>query len=248
MARVCIQTTLGDIWLWGEPERLEGRLPVVVVIAGAFCRPDAFWFRLQARMPQAAVFAAQLPGHHCPELSETSIAAFVGAFGEAVDRAFPGRPVLVCGDSIGGTVALGLPNAGLGRVALDPPLRTAGLWPLRDRFAGLYQADPAKRTFLEEVLGFDGADFRDIDYSWVARHPARVFMGEIPQLPPRVFEQLPSLIVEADRRRLEEAPFIHTSVVMGAGHVMIWYENFIVQMFGEELGKLTSRWRAGLEP
>jgi hypothetical protein len=41
---------------------------------------------------------------------------------------------------------------------------------------------------------------------------------------------------------LEDAPFIHTSVVMGAGHVMIWYEDFIVQMFSEELDKTIARW------
>ncbi len=245
MARISIQTSLGEIWLWGEPDRLKGRLPALLVIAGVFCRPDAFWFRLQERMPQAAVFAAQLPGHLCPALSETSIAAFVRAFSEAVAQTFSGRPVLVCGDSIGGTVALGLPNPGIGRVALDPPLRTAGLWPLTERFAGLYAADPARRAFLSAILGFDGVAFRDIDYSGLVQHPARVFMGEIPLLPPRELAQLPSLMVDEDRRRLEDARFIHTSVVMGAGHVMIWYEDFIVQMFGEELDKTIARWPAG---
>jgi pimeloyl-ACP methyl ester carboxylesterase len=236
VGRVCFETPLGDIWLWGDRARFESDAPVILVIAGVYGRPDAFWFRMQARMPQAAVFAAQLPGHLCPRLSKISIEAFADAFGYVIEVAFGGRPVLVCGESIGGTVALALPNPGIYRVALDPPLRTEHLWPLRDLLTKMYSTNTSSRPFLESIFGFDGQSLGAIDYMPLVKRHARVVMGAVPLMPEREFPKgLPSLVGEPEREFLASLPYIRTTTVNNAGHVMVWYEDFLVKLLGEQL-------------
>ncbi len=239
-------TPLGQIWLWGDRARLETDMPVLVIIGGVFCKENAFWFRAQEKIPEVAVFAANLPGHFCPELSETSMDAFVRAFAHAIQRAFGGRPVVVCGESIGGAIALGLPNPGIGRLALDPPLRTGRLWTLQKAFAEIWADQQHVRGFLRNIFGFDGENFEDLDYTYLVRHEARVLIGGIPFMPPREFgRNMPSLVEDSERQLFREKPFIKATTIADAGHVMIWYEDLLVAIFREELDKAVSQWGAG---
>ena len=82
------------------------------------------------------------------------------------ETAFGGRPVLVCGDWLGGTVTLALANPSVGRLVLDPPLRTADLWPLRKFVSDVYAERPQHRQFFENLLGFRRAEL------WRPRLPA----------------------------------------------------------------------------
>lgn len=247
MGRASFRTPLGEIWLWGERERFESDLPVIVVLPGALCRPDALWFRMQDRFPEAAVFAAQLPGNECPVLSETSVEAFAKAFGYVIETAFGGRPVLVCGESIGGTVALALANPWVSRVVFDPPLRTADLWPLRNFLTQMYAERPHHRPFFENLFGFDGENLRDIDFLPLVRSPARIVIGAEPLMPERPLKGnfLPSLVGEHEREVLSARPDIHLTTVMNAGHVLIWFEDTVIDVLKRELQKAVARWERG---
>jgi hypothetical protein len=246
VGRASFQTPLGEIWLWGEQSRFESDLPAVVVIPGVFCRPDALWFRMQDLLPQAAVFAGQLPGHLCPPLSKPSIPAFARAFGHVIATAFGGRPVLVVGESVGGLVTLALANPGIGRLALDPLLQTHELWPLRAFLERMHETERPHRSFIETVFGFDGQALRPIDYlPLIQPYPARVVVGGLPLMPERPMQGnlLPSLVGEAERKALHAAPHIHLTTVTDGGHVLVWFEGLMVRLIAEELERTVARWR-----
>lgn len=236
------QTSLGEIWLWGDPGRLDRETPVVLAIAGVFARNDGLIFRLQSRIPEAGVLCAQLPGNLCPELEEISLEAFAEAFGEVLQSHLGGRPVLIVGDSIGGTVALAMAAPGVRRLALDPPLQTGHLWPLREMFVTAHELRPGMRTFARNVFGFDGTGFVQIDYRPLVRGPARVLIGDIPLEPPRDWTQQPSLLGEADLRFLRDHPRVHTTLVQGVGHLIVRLEDMVVGIIREELGKAVEAW------
>jgi pimeloyl-ACP methyl ester carboxylesterase len=106
------------------------------------------------------VALAELPGHgQAPELRETSVEAFAAAFDEAIAATFPDRDIVAVGESIGGLVALSLHTAHR-VVALDPPFRTANLWPLRAEAARVASLAP---EFWFNVFGI-GAHPEDRDY------------------------------------------------------------------------------------
>lgn len=239
------RTQYGDIWLWGERRGLQRDAPVVLAIAGVFAKPDAFWFRLQQKLPEATVLAAQLPGHFSPQLSEVSVQAYAAAFGEVLQNQVGGRPILVVGDSIGGVVALAIPNPGLMRLVLDPPLRTAFLWSMQSFCERIYAQQPDKREFLEKIFAFDGTKFGDVDYTPLIHTPARVLMGEIPRDPPREWQRMPSLLGEEERQILMAAPGIRTSLVRNIGHVIVWFEEMLVQVIRDELARVLAAHEAG---
>ena len=237
MARVTFKTPLGAVWAWGDRAKFESSAPVILVIPGALCGMEALWFRMQDQLPEAAVLAAQLPGQFCPNLTEVSLDAYVRAFGHVIQMALGDRPVLVCGESIGGVVALALPNLGIHRLALDPPLRTAGLWPLEPFFKEIYRKYDYHREFLDKIFGFDGEQFRELDYMPLLRHPARVLMGGIALQPERDLERnfLPSLVGEPERGILRSLNYIHDTTVVGSGHVLVWNVSLIIDVLRAEL-------------
>jgi pimeloyl-ACP methyl ester carboxylesterase len=244
MPKIDFATRLGEISLWGDPDRLGSDRPAVLALPGVFARIDGFWFQLQEKLPEADVFATQLPGHRSPPLAETSVAAFAEAFDEVIQGQLSGRPLLVCGESIGGTVVLALASPGPRRLAIDPPLRTAGLWPLRARFAQIYRDVPERRAFLESIFAFDGQRFGDIDYIPLIKHPARVLIGDLPLLPERASSVAPGLLGEAERDWLRRSPLIHATTVQGAGHIMTKFEAGLVEMVRAELAKTIASFQA----
>jgi pimeloyl-ACP methyl ester carboxylesterase len=245
MTKIICRTPLGEIWLWGERSRFESRDPVVLAISGLYGGPETLWFRMQDRLPEAAVFAAQLPGHLSPELSETSLSAFAQAFDFAIASAFEGRPVLVCGESVGGTVALTLTTPQIGVLAFDPPLNSQGMRPFRTWFTEIWRDRPDQRTLLQNLFGFEGEDFRPLDYVPELKRAARIvagglFKAEIEDERPFI----PSVIEPETRQALGDLPFIRLSTVIDAGHVVSWYEALVLDVVREELALTVALYRA----
>ncbi|MDP1616778.1 alpha/beta fold hydrolase [Phenylobacterium sp.] len=87
---------------------------VVVIIHGAGRRA----FQLRSWLAHDVVLA-ELPGHDVAPMIEGDLATYAAAYEAALAHVWPGLPVTVVGESLGGLVALQMS----GRViAVDPPL------------------------------------------------------------------------------------------------------------------------------
>jgi len=165
MKRMEFKTSLGNVWLWGATEAFENSAPVLLAISGAFAPTSAFDL-LPAAVRDLAVLRASLPGNHSPLLRKQSVEAYADAFSEVLNQI--GRPALVCGSSLGGTVALGLRSPYLrGVVALDPPLSNFAIGPLVYPFRERLAASPenlALREFLWSIFGIDENEVEGRDY------------------------------------------------------------------------------------
>jgi pimeloyl-ACP methyl ester carboxylesterase len=214
-------TPLGPIWLHGEAPGQADDRPIVLAITGAFAPRDGF-DQLAQRLPGAAVLIGHLPGNHCPPLAVNSVGAFAKAYDAAIGQI--GRPTVVCGSSIGGLVALALraPNV-RGLVVLEPPLRTAGLWPLIPRLQALLHEGPAPHVvdFIWNVFGVSLSTVEDRSYLSLLdglQAPTGCVLGGIPLQPPRSLAKDPSYVDEPERAALRAHPAIHTHVVPEVGH------------------------------
>jgi len=221
VATQAFQTPLGEVWLSGEPQAFTDGRPVVLAIAGAFAPSDAF-DQLALRLPQAAVFVAHLPGNRCPWLVANSIGSFATAYGHALDQL--ARPAVVCGSSVGALVAMGLRSSRLkGLVVLEPPLRTAKLWPLIPRLRALLRdgADAETANFVWSVFGVSDDAVEERDYAALLdrlRTPTWCILGEAPLLPPRAVSPDPSYVDEPERALLRAHPAIRIQVAPSVGH------------------------------
>lgn len=208
------ETALGPVWFWG---RDTGR-PVLLMISGAFNDAD-YMCGLQSHFPDADVLRAHLPGNHCPELSETSLRAYVAAFDEALGLGWPRRPMTVLGASTGALVALGLRHPAIWSVvAIEPLLLTAGVWPLR-LFAK--QAPAWGAAFVEAVFGVGPDGVTPRDHSWVLDGLSTstvALVGDDPLGSPRAFVTTPTLVTSEARALLAAHPAIDLRVAAGAGH------------------------------
>lgn len=218
LVRRTFQTAMGEVWLWGSQAAFAGSGAVVFVIHGAFADHEGRFFNLEQVAP-VSVIGCKLPGLGCPALVTTSIGVFAVAYSEAVAAMFPKRQVIVCGESAGGLVALAM-TAGDRRLALDPPLRTAKMWPSTDYFRNRLREDPTCADFLWSVLGVSADELVDRDYTHLLRRPARIVVGEQPLYPVRAFTTPPSVVDEPERRLMLSLPHIWLTVAEGAGHMI----------------------------
>lgn len=217
MERRTFPTPVGEIWLHGEAEAFDGDAPIVLAIKGAFAEERGPYDLLQARLPETAVMVAELPGHTCPAFDFPSIGTFGYAFGH-VARGFT-RPVTVMGESAGGLVALAM-DADVRRLALDPPLHTAKLWPAFPFYRRAYAELPRFRSFLTNVFGVTAEGIVDRDYTATFVRPAHVMVGDVPLWPQRPFVQIPSVLDDEDRAVLTGRPELRVTTVKGAGHLI----------------------------
>jgi pimeloyl-ACP methyl ester carboxylesterase len=210
--RLEVETRFGPVWLWGED---TGR-PVILILNGAFADVEGIG---SVRSQVFDVFNAHLPGNHCPDLVRTNIGVWSSAFGEALARAFPERPLLVAGISTGALIALGLRSPSLKRLVLvEPPLWPTVTWPFRE-FPG--QTPDWGDDMLWNVFGVGSGRFEPRDYRHLLDNlqcPAIAIVGSIPLQPPREGQGLPSLVDEESRRRLEAHPLVELRVAAGVGH------------------------------
>lgn len=218
-----VATPEAELWLWGEPDARTNDKPVVLFIDGAFAIERPATFRLQRRIPEAAVLNAHLPGNHGPPPRTHSVAAYAAAFANALDQI--GRPAIACGASVGGLVALAMRSPWIrGVVALDPPLRTGDLWPLHNDFQNRLRRAPddaALHAFLDNVFGVSADRIEDRSYLGLLdtlETPTTVAFAEAPLLPRRQLNGIPSLVGEEERQVLRRNPRIKTYQVNGTGH------------------------------
>lgn len=213
------ETALGPIWLRGEAAALTDDRPVVLVLPGAFAPFDPF-DRLQHHLPEAAVLLGHVPGNHCPSLAANTPGVFMAAYTAAIAELR--RPVIVCGASLGGLVALGL-RAPLvqGLVVLDPLLGTAGLDYALPQFRAAIARGPKPHEIelMWNVFGITASEVEDRNYAGVLmalKTPTLCLLGELPTKPPRL--EQPSIVTAADRALLAAHPKITVQVAPGAGH------------------------------
>jgi pimeloyl-ACP methyl ester carboxylesterase len=217
MERRSFETPLGEIWLWGHAEAFDGNSALVLVIQGAFAAPSLRFHDLEKVLP-VCVLASTLPGHSSPRLSETSVPAFAAAYAAALAQVRRERPVVVCGESVGGLVALAMEAPA---IALDPPLRTEKLWPLIPFFREQLREDPSQLAFLWNVLGVGTDTLEPRDYRPLLSSPAHIIVGAEPLYPERSLPNgPPSLVDEPERDLMRGSEMIRLTVAPGAGHVI----------------------------
>lgn len=216
-------TPLGPVRLWGEAGAFASQKPLVVAVAGAFAVKHGPLFQLAPFLaPHADLLTGHLPGNHSPALSEVSVEAYARAYSHVLATALANRPVVLCGASIGGLVALGVraPNV-RARVVMEPPLSSGKLWPMLDFLRTRLIQDPELRAFIENVFGVSESASRDIRYEGLLdglADPTTVIVGATPLNPPRQVEKLPSLVDEPERQWLAAQPGVRLLVAQGAGH------------------------------
>jgi hypothetical protein len=219
-------TAQGEIWLWGDPSGFDGESPLLIVQLGAFNIERRWPHHLAEHLPGVSVLVGQLPGNHCPPFAEPSVEAFAAAWSELIGGFAP-RPVAFFGMSIAGTAGLAVRASNLrATVAVDPPMRTgAALWPLIPNFRQRLEAAPddaALAAFLWRVFGVsrDQVEDRDFDRLLDAPNPppTQVLFGDIPLMPPRELDIVPSLVDQAARTRFRAAPHVGTWRTLGMGH------------------------------
>jgi hypothetical protein len=241
-SRASYPTPLGDIYLWGEHDRLASGAPVILGIPGAFGSPAGPLFRLQAEFPEAVALTTQIPGHLSPPLSSASMDAYAQAYTHLVETTFANRPVVVCGESVGGLIALAIPTPGIRRLALDPPLSSNAMWAAHAFFAQQWEREPQGRPFIRAAVCFDGADFAPFDYTDYLRHPARVVVGGVLPVRGERFEVMPSLVDAPERELMARLPHIQLTTVNGAGHVIAWLFPLLVRILKHELAAAVAAW------
>lgn len=210
-----VETAFGPVWLWGE---LTGR-PLLLLITGAFSQADVLDV-LPLHLPDMDVLRCHLPGNHCPVLVQPSIGVFAAAYREALARLAGDVEITVVGLSAGALVALGLRLPNIRQFLLvEPPLQTGDLWPLAERFADPPPGGPA--DFVWGVFGMGRGPTEPRDYTSLLADlatPTLVAYGDVPLMPERTLETLPSLVGEPLRAQLRDHPWVRTILVRGAGH------------------------------
>ncbi|MHB1206351.1 MAG: alpha/beta fold hydrolase [Rhodospirillaceae bacterium] len=217
-----------------EPDRHPER-PLILLIHGALADHESL-------LPWAGLWAGEydlrlvdLPGHGKSEIPpRATFAAFVAEIRELVARILAPRPVVIVGESLGGLIGIAAgnqPPSNLAAVAaLDPPLSTAGLWPVIDHirlWLNLHPRDAFLRDFAFEIFGVGpdtdiAQDRRYHEYFENLAVPALVLAGDQPLGRRRPVQTPPSLIGEVDRevlRALTSTRF-RFEIFPNAGHLI----------------------------
>lgn len=168
----------------------------VVVIRGAYAPPDQF-SDFGELLPEAAVILGDLP-----DLADPTLGRYVSYWDGEISRI--SGPVVVCGSSLGGTVALALSAPNLcGVVALDPPMTSADIDRLKPRLG------PSPFGWPDEP--------RDWFPLLAARScPATVLFGDGGRP-----TETPTLLTVENAMRLAILPGVRVVQMQGVGHNML---------------------------
>jgi hypothetical protein len=219
-----VQTRLGPVGLWMAPAAPAARRPLLFAIPGVLSSLDPIVGQGLALGMLAEICILQLPVSRANAVASCRLADLSAMVGEILETDFAERQVALLGVSSGAVIALGVRARNLARIiAIEPPLATQMLWPLVNTLPDHLRRenDPVANAFSLEALGIgpDGASPRD--HSGVLqglRVPVDVLLGSDPFMPPRALQRLPSLVGEAERRRLAATPGVRLHVAADAGH------------------------------
>jgi pimeloyl-ACP methyl ester carboxylesterase len=220
MQRVVAQTAFGPVPTWGRFESFQEDRPLLLAIRGAFASAD-YLNDYADRLPGFDVVVAGLPGLSTVWAAEVSVTAFALAFDDII-RAHARPSITAMGVSVGALVAMALREPAR-IVAVEPPLSTAKLWPLR-RWAlrALHDGMPAlHERWMWSILGYTADQAEGRDYLPILNNlnqPVEVVAGDLPLFPVREVGVMPSLLGNDDRRLLAAHPLIRLEVAQGAGH------------------------------
>jgi hypothetical protein len=199
MERRSFQTSLGEIWLWGEAEAFDGDRPLVLAIRGATADSDDLEWLASSRKD---VLFAHLPGYNSPPLVVNSIGVYIAAFDSVVETYLAGRRLTVLGASVGAIVAAGLRASEIqAKVLIEPFVSTEKLWPLVELIqASLGTANATYRDLAWSLLGVAEQRVAIRDYRNCFRADRRMIalVGSTPLLPRRPMWTLPSLATSED--------------------------------------------------
>lgn len=196
------------------------RPPNVLVIRGAYADEQQL-ARLPAFLPGASVIFGEIPGNRCPWLPEQDIAICAAAYDAAINEL--AAPVVVCGVSLGGLIALRLRSPLVaGVVAIDPPFKPAETATMRSAAAAalMRAASQPEREFLYRVFGARPEGIVPRDHFCVLvglMAPSTILIGD----PDRTDD--PSVISAASAERLEQCSAVRIVRIPDAGHA-IWRE------------------------
>lgn len=185
-----VMTSHGPVILWGR--FAPDPRPPALIIRGAFAEKDIY-ARLPDDLPGFNVFLTHLPGMHTPFLPVSSVQSFAAAYDEAF-----AQPVHALGFSVGGLVAMAMRNTA-SVVAVDPPLQTAPLWPLRGFLDNV--AENASEDMKAWVRGLFGIT-ENRDYRPLVKPDHHVIIAGEPLEPERDPIPCPGLITREDREWL----------------------------------------------
>lgn len=203
-------TRSGSVVAYAGQAPKDSRRPVVVFLHGALRSAGVFVPWVDLLGDTADVVLVDLPGHgRSLPIPSATVAAMADAVHDALRAASPGRQVLLVGESLGGTIALAIggqadPSWLRAVFAADPPLTTAKLWSVINRFRRLV-AEAADNPFVNrlgrDAFGImpDSVDER-IYYPLVGalRVPALIATGDLALLPPRTVAGLTCLFDPVD--------------------------------------------------
>jgi len=182
----------------------------VLLIRGAFAASDQYWG-----------FEPRNPGfdwRFCDLPPLGSVDQYLQHF-DSIASSISG-PVLVCGVSLGGVLALGLTAQNIRAVAaLDPPLKPHLAWPIRDEFRR--RINDQNAPMLADCFGLypDRTEPRDHGYLLdVGSAPVYALCGAIPLTPERPFEVMPSLVDDESYALLKAHPRTWVRRVVEVGH------------------------------
>lgn len=165
------------------------RVSVVVVIHGAGRRA----FQLRSWLDHDVVLA-ELPGHDLAPMMEGDLATYAAAFSSALEQVWPGLPVTVVGESLGGIVALHMKSDRT--ILIDPPM------------------EPTPEVDQELRVGFVA------DWLKPYLHQTYWKLLDYPDQPVEVVCASRSILSPDAVKRLGDHPRVQLSIVEG-GHVLM---------------------------
>ena len=188
----------------------EGDRPILVVIRGAYADAEMF-APLPHILPEARVLFGEIPGNRCPLLSEQSVEAYRAAYSEALSHLK--APIIVCGLSLGGVIALGLTSCSAAILAIDPPVRPSESVALQKVMRAAFKRsdDQIDRQFLEEIF-LSGMEYMPPISRFLC--PTIVLAGDH-------VGAIPSVIGNSTFEELGRMSMLETERVAGVGH-SVW--------------------------
>ena len=220
-----VTTRRGPVRLWLTQSQDVGRRPLVFAMPGVLANSEDMERLVSALGLLGDGCVMRPPKDFGPGFDLGGLADLASVVGEILETTFADRRIVLLGASSSGAVALGVRARNLARiVAVDPPLVTGQLWPVLDQLGhhlGQVRNDLQAQAFVGAAFGVTLDGIQPRDHTPLLQGlavPADVILAGEPLMPQRQVTRFPSLVGEAERRRLSETPGVRLHVIPGTGH------------------------------